>query len=1214
VAFSYSLLLLGPVISAVLLLFIFGFPIFFIFGKENEKKGKEEDGEIIMIDRKQNISHKLAHLLDLSSKRKKVLFLMFLGTAFLLSSSITSAPDIKISDTQSRERVSSENVEFVGRWPYGTCEGSAVDTARNIALIGNGYTLQVLDISNPTMLSKIGEIELDGHVQDIVISGSYAYVLTRSYLIIIDISDLTSPQGVHWIYFEGFEDLLSLAFSSGYAYVAAGFDGLFIFDVSDPNNPDFLALHNQDIHGVHDVVIWGNYAICDCEYRWLDTDSAKWIYEEQVQVIDVSNPSAPFLAGTYLAEANYNLQGIDVSGDGYVYTCQYNETDETSKIVVIDVAADPASPTEVGSYVESDGVFEGVTLSGNYAYILDSWWPSRLIALDISDPSSPYSIGECEANGEFYGLGISGNFVGISHGSGGFSLYDVSNPASPSQLGNYETPHGVFGRHGTPIVVSGHYVYLEGMRIMDVSDPSNPFLVGVGGAGDANSIAISGRFAYCCGGWPRHFKIVDISSPTNPYQVASLGFPDDHQLFDVVVRGDYAYVSGVMWISGDPYGYLRVVDISNPMNPHIVGFYDCPVISFNSGGIALSGDYAYLVVEDWSLYSDQSASLRIIDISDPTDPTEVGSYFSGRVETTTTDPDGTYSHTVSHGWTGTVIPSKDGYEFSPSHRRYAHVSSDMVEQDYTATEKYTNVPPQPRDFSPQSRDFFPQETKETENSRQDPQQTISGAVKTEGGTGIEGVTVTFLDSYPHSSDVAVRGDYAYLAGGILRIIDISNPENPIEISSLNRQGNQIAISGDYAYYGNLWVVDISDPFNPIDPVNSSPQAYYLGEGGTGIAVSGNYAYVAGSLTILKNLLAPEISIGNPAAWDTLHGSISIEALASHSLGIDRVEFYIDEELRLTDFTSPYSYTWNTAFVAEAPHRIRARAYNNIRDRSSDSEIEVTVRNQCNLSIFYSSGGITNPDTGTHSYDFGTEVPITATPDNGYRFGGWTGDVPGGHENDNPLVITVDSDKSVTANFIKQCTLTLSTETGGTTDPVPGNHTYDVGTEVPITATPDSGYRFTGWTGDVPGGLENVVPLTIAVDSDKSITANFEAVSPDEGEAGNGKKTLPCFIATAAYGSPLHPHLDILRSFRDQYLMSSKLGRWLVECYYRYSPSVADFIAKHKALKIVVRASLLPLVVFSFSLLHLGPIITAAMILSVFGLPVFLALVFRRKTK
>ena len=147
---------------------------------------------------------------------------------------------------------------------------------------------------------------------------------------------------------------------------------------------------------------------------------------------------------------------------------------------------------------------------------------------------------------------------------------------------------------------------------------------------------------------------------------------------------------------------------------------------------------------------------------------------------------------------------------------------------------------------------------------------------------------------------------------------------------------------------------------------------------------------------------------------------------------------------------------------------------------------------------------------------------------------------------------------------------------------------------------------------MPGGLENVVPLTIDVDSDKSITANFKAIAPDE--EGPGKKSLSCFIATAAFGSPLHPHVDVLRDFRDQYLMRSKFGRWLVECYYKYSPPVASFIANHKVVKVLVRASLLPLVAFSYSLLHLGPISTSAMLLSIFGIPIFPVLFFRRKMK
>ncbi|MCX7634824.1 MAG: hypothetical protein N2Z74_03670, partial [Syntrophales bacterium] len=73
----------------------------------------------------------------------------------------------------------------------------------------------------------------------------------------------------------------------------------------------------------------------------------------------------------------------------------------------------------------------------------------------------------------------------------------------------------------------------------------------------------------------------------------------------------------------------------------------------------------------------------------------------------------------------------------------------------------------------------------------------------------------------------------------------------------------------------------------------------------------------------------------------------------------------------------------------------------------------------------------------------------------------------------------------------------------------------------------------------------------------------------------------CFIATAAYGSFLDGHVQILREFRDGYLMTTRWGSAFVELYYRYSPPVADFIAKHEGLKAMVRVALLPAVGFSY---------------------------------
>jgi len=74
-------------------------------------------------------------------------------------------------------------------------------------------------------------------------------------------------------------------------------------------------------------------------------------------------------------------------------------------------------------------------------------------------------------------------------------------------------------------------------------------------------------------------------------------------------------------------------------------------------------------------------------------------------------------------------------------------------------------------------------------------------------------------------------------------------------------------------------------------------------------------------------------------------------------------------------------------------------------------------------------------------------------------------------------------------------------------------------------------------------------------------------------------SLPCFIATAAYGTPTAEQIDVLREFRDVVLLVSTAGSQFVALYYRISPPIADFIARSDLLRTLVRELLVDPVVW-----------------------------------
>jgi uncharacterized repeat protein (TIGR02543 family) len=128
----------------------------------------------------------------------------------------------------------------------------------------------------------------------------------------------------------------------------------------------------------------------------------------------------------------------------------------------------------------------------------------------------------------------------------------------------------------------------------------------------------------------------------------------------------------------------------------------------------------------------------------------------------------------------------------------------------------------------------------------------------------------------------------------------------------------------------------------------------------------------------------------------------------------------------------------------------------------------------------------SPNCGSR-YVPGTEVTISQSKNSGYVFDGWSGACTG----TGSCSITMDSDKSVTANYAQCHSLSTSASpsAGGSlsASPAPncdGKYTPD--TSVTVSYSENSGYVFTGW-GGACGGTGT---CSLTMDSDRSVTANF----------------------------------------------------------------------------------------------------------------------------
>lgn len=309
--------------------------------------------------------------------------------------------------------------------------------------------------------------------------------------------------------------------------------------------------------------------------------------------------------------------------------------------LVILKLTDPSQPQVVSSVKLPIRTVSDIEIADGYAYLAADEAGLRIV--DVSNPSAPTEVGSYlpplrglankplsrsgpEAPNYLYSRGARAVVVETASKAGGpvyayvaaqgagLRIVDVSNPAAPAEIGFYEMPGDAIG-----IAVANDYAYIAafeaGLRIIDVAQPTAPVEVGslsrdqewfLGVVAVGHHVYTAEGFCHDLVGCPGFMKVVDISNPISPTVAwhERLGGIMTH----IVEAGDYVYMIG---------SSLRIMDVTDPAHPAVLSRLNPDNYGFYS--IAASKGYIYLAAGE--------AGLRIMDVSNPASPAEVNMLF-----------------------------------------------------------------------------------------------------------------------------------------------------------------------------------------------------------------------------------------------------------------------------------------------------------------------------------------------------------------------------------------------------------------------------------------------------------------------------------------------------------------------------------------------------------------------------------------------------------
>lgn len=447
-----------------------------------------------------------------------------------------------------------------------------------------------------------GEVQLEvvnqvgGAISAVAVVGNLAYVGVGPRLVILEVSNPQNPVVV------GQSDVLpaviqDLVVANGFAYAATGTTDLWVLDVSNPARP--LALSPVPITSTtYQLEIEGTrlYAVS----RWFPPEEgSRWL-----SIVSLDNAAAPIELGAFAIDQDTSSMAVH---NGYVYLPIFDYTE--GALVIVD-ARDPAAPDSVATLPGLRG--GAISISGTIAYVRDF---TDMLTLDIAEPQNPVEIARetdylfplesvsdmVAASGKLF---IAINVCDVDCGS----AVQIAQVGETGDIGPGDG-HGI-GTIIEDIAVRDDAFFVAAGNQLVILDATNPNKIVESGrvqVGGVFHIAETDEWLY--GVEPDGvLTILDRVDPIRP-QVQSR-FTSEFEVNDLAASNDYVYF-GTYW------GSLRVVEVSDPLQPQEVASLNPNHSTENTINTIIANDHLYSVVD---------GELSIVDISNSKEPIEV-SYF-----------------------------------------------------------------------------------------------------------------------------------------------------------------------------------------------------------------------------------------------------------------------------------------------------------------------------------------------------------------------------------------------------------------------------------------------------------------------------------------------------------------------------------------------------------------------------------------------------------